>query len=565
MNLLNFTCSSRKIGEIFLSRNICTNEDIAKALKIQKKVGGYLGTILVNLGIISEKDLLEALSEQFNLKIIYDINSQNYDLYVPNGINQDLLVYYNLVLLKEKNSDKILIVVNDPLNVDGINYALSWVDTSRCEVVLSSRDNIELLLSSLQEKEEEENIEEISLEEVEKIKELALEAPVIKLVNSVIREAIEKNVSDIHFEVFKDTFKIRFRMDGILRTVKKLPNKLKLPIITRLKLMSGMDISESRLPQDGRISLKFSGEEVDIRASSFPTRFGESFVLRILKRSSIELSLNKLGFLKDHVSLIRSISSKAYGMLLTTGPTGSGKTTTLYSILRELNSDQVKILTVEDPVEYELEGINQVNVKPEIGLNFASALKYFLRQDPDIIMVGEIRDSDTAEIASQASLTGHLVLSTLHTNDAIRAIDRLRDLKLPIFILKSTVIGIMAQRLVRKLCPYCSKEISLGELLKSYPNLEDVVRNVLDKWFYEFFSEISPRIEVGCERCGFTGFLGRTVISEVIKITPEFWEFYEKLPFLTPKDLGERSMLEDGIVKVLAGVTSIEEVLRVVC
>jgi type II secretory ATPase GspE/PulE/Tfp pilus assembly ATPase PilB-like protein len=550
---------TKRIGEILVDKGICTEEDIVKALQVQKKVGGYLGTILLNLGLISEEDLLEALSEQFGVRVIQNISNQDYKLYIPSGINVELLEYYQIVPVEI--GEKIFLLVNDPLNIDGINYVLSYLKVQDYEVALTYKDNIELILSSLQKENKEE--QEISSEEIEKIKELALETPVIKLVNSIIREAVSKNVSDIHFEAFKNNFRVRFRLDGILRTVKELPNHLRLPIITRLKLMSGMDISESRLPQDGRINIKYSGEDIDIRASSFPTRFGESFVLRILKRSSIELSLDKLGFLYDHVSLTRKMSSKAYGMLLTTGPTGSGKTTTLYSILRELNNDQVKIVTVEDPVEYELEGINQVNVKQEIGLTFSTALKYFLRQDPDIIMVGEIRDPDTAEIASQAALTGHLVLSTLHTNDAIRAIDRLRDLKLPIFILKSTVIGIMAQRLVRTLCPFCSERITFDELMDTYPDLKETIKIVLDKEYFKFFSEVSPKKKVGCEKCNFTGYLGRTVISEVIEVNPEFWSLYDKSSFLTPRDIGTRSVLEDGIIKVLAGITSVEEVTRV--
>ena len=543
--------TSKRIGEILLEKEACSYEDIEKALEVQRKFGGRLGNILINLGAITEKDLLEALAEQFKIPLLLDIPDKKYQI-ITDKVKKETLRKLKLCPLKE--GDKSILLITDPLNISGILYIKNLIPHD-FSFVLTTSEVIDTLLSP-----EEDLRFTITQEDLEKLKELALEAPVIKLVNQLIIKAVELDASDIHFEAFKDKLKVRFRVDGILRTVDIIPGSLKLPVITRLKLISNMDISENRLPQDGRISLRIAGKELDIRASSLPTKFGESFVLRILKKSSIELSLPKLGFFDDHVQTIRKIARKSYGIFLTTGPTGSGKTTTLYSLLKELNRDEVKIITVEDPVEYELEGINQVNVNPDINLTFANVLRNILRQDPDIIMIGEIRDSDTAEIAVQAALTGHLVLSTLHTNNAISAINRLKDLGVPSFLIKNALIGIMAQRLVRKPCPFCSEKTDIKQIKKSYPEYSELI----DKMARSIpKSKVNPKKISGCNKCNYTGYLGRTVIAEVIETNTDFWIKFETTDFLSPKDLNKRSILEDGILKSLLGLTTISEVIRV--
>ena len=542
----------RRLGQILLENRKISQEDLEKALEVQKKFGGRIGTILINIGAITERDLLHSLAVQYDLPVLLDILEKEYELYLDK-FNKNLLQRYNICPIKLE--DRIWILANDPLNLEGFLY-IERILGRDFSIALTTSEVLEFLLS------EERAQSEITItgEDLEKIKELALEAPVIRLVNQIIIKAIEKNASDIHFEAFRDKLRVRLRVDGLLQTTDIIPNHLKLPVITRLKLISKMDISETRLPQDGRISLRVAGQEVDIRASSLPTRFGESFVLRILKKNSIELDLTKLGFFPDHVRKIRKIVNKSYGIFLTTGPTGSGKTTTLYSIIKELNRDQVKIITVEDPVEYELKGINQVNVNPDIGLTFSSVLRNILRQDPDIILIGEIRDSDTAEISAQAALTGHLVLSTLHTNNAIGAIDRLRNLGLPSFLIKNALIGIMAQRLVRKVCPYCAERISLDQFRELYKEYMPSIDKMLNTISPEDVKIFLPK---GCSECNFTGYSGRTVIAEVIEVNPDFWIKFESLEFLSPTDLNERSMFEDGIKKVLLGITTMDEVIRV--
>jgi general secretion pathway protein E len=351
--------------------------------------------------------------------------------------------------------------------------------------------------------------------------------------------------------------KVRYRIDGILHQVDQVPQTLKLAVIARLKIISGMDIAENRLPQDGRLSLRIAGREIDVRASSVPTQFGESFVLRLLGKEQIDYSLESLGFYPDHIEQIRAITTKTKGIFLTTGPTGSGKTTTLYSMLSGLSSDEIKIITVEDPVEYEFKGVNQISVRPDIGFSFANALRSILRQDPDVIMVGEMRDLETAEIAVQSALTGHLVLSTLHTNSALASVTRLLDMGIEYFLLKASVVGIMAQRLARRLCPHCSIEAALPEEIDRRFALSELAAR-------HPFVKVAPRQAVGCPHCDHTGYLGRLVIAEMLPVDEQLMAGLDKEGF--PSDigaLGVRSILQDGLLKALEGRTSIDEVLRV--
>jgi general secretion pathway protein E len=386
---------------------------------------------------------------------------------------------------------------------------------------------------------------------------MASEGPVIRLVNLLITRAIETRASDIHFEPFEDRFRVRYRIDGVLHDVESPPNRLQAAIVSRIKIMAKLNIAERRLPQDGRIMLRVRGKEIDFRVSSIPTIHGESIVLRILDKSSIVLDIERLGFPEDTLVGFDELIQRPHGIILVTGPTGSGKTTTLYCALEKINSPEKKIITVEDPVEYQLKGINQIQVKPSIGLNFGSALRSIVRQDPDVILIGEIRDAETAEIAIHSALTGHLVLSTLHTNDAPSAVTRLIDMGMEDYLLSSTIIGILAQRLVRVACPHCREPYSPDPaILKEMKLNGDDLRGLK-------ITEVK-----GCESCANTGYWGRTGIFEFLRVTDDIQGL-----ILGKKDSniikeaarrnGMRTLREDGWVKVKHGITTISEVLRV--
>jgi len=394
-------------------------------------------------------------------------------------------------------------------------------------------------------------------ENVDHLRDIASEGPVIRLVNLIITRAIELRASDIHFEPFEEQFRVRYRIDGVLHDVESPPKRLQAAIASRVKIMAKLNIAERRLPQDGRIMLRVKGKEIDFRVSSIPTIHGESIVLRILDKSSIVLDIETLGFPEDTLDGFADLIHRPHGIILVTGPTGSGKTTTLYCALEKINSPEKKIITVEDPVEYQLKGINQIQVKPAIGLTFANSLRSIVRQDPDVILIGEIRDAETAEIAIHSALTGHLVLTTLHTNDAPSAITRLIDMGTEDYLLSSTVIGILAQRLVRVACPSCREPY-----LPSPAVLKEMKLNSADLAGLKI-SEVK-----GCEKCSNTGYWGRTGIYEFLKMTDNI----QKL-ILGKKDSniikeaarknGLRTLREDGWLKVKQGITTISEVLRV--
>lgn len=408
--------------------------------------------------------------------------------------------------------------------------------------------------------EDMESIPEYRMEEEENIdhlRDLASEGPVIRLVNLIISRALETRASDIHFEPFENQFRVRYRIDGVLHDVESPPKRLQAAIVSRIKIMSKLNIAERRLPQDGRIMLRVKGKEIDFRVSAIPTIHGESIVLRILDKGSIVLDIEKLGFPEDILIEFKELIKRPHGIILVTGPTGSGKTTTLYCALEKINSPDKKIITVEDPVEYQLRGVNQIQVKPSIGLNFANALRSIVRQDPDVILIGEIRDSETAEIAIHSALTGHLVFSTLHTNDAPSAITRLIDMGMEDYLLSSTIIGVLAQRLVRTACPQCRVPYT--------PNA--AILRELDAGGYPP-SSIQFFDVKGCPNCAYTGYWGRTGIFEYFKITEEIQRLIlEKKGSQILKEVarkrGMRTLREDGWAKVRAGLTTISEVLRV--
>jgi general secretion pathway protein E len=394
-------------------------------------------------------------------------------------------------------------------------------------------------------------------EDIDHLRDMASEAPVIRLVNLVITRAIEMRASDIHLEPFEERFRIRYRVDGVLHDVESPPKRFQAAIVSRVKIMAKMNIAERRLPQDGRIMLRVKGKEIDFRVSTIPTIHGESIVLRILEKSSILLDIEKLGFPKDTLEGFTELIQRPHGIILVTGPTGSGKTTTLYCVLQKINSPEKKIITVEDPVEYQLKGINQIQVKPSIGLSFANSLRSIVRQDPDVILIGEIRDAETAEIAIHSALTGHLVLSTLHTNDAPSAITRLIDMGMEDFLLSSTIIGILAQRLVRVACPFCQEPYS--------PNPAILKEMRVDSQNLSGFNFMNVK---GCEKCAYTGYWGRAGIFEFLLITEQIRRLIlEKKDSNVIKEAarkaGMRTLREDGWAKVKHGVTTIPEVLRV--
>ncbi len=425
------------------------------------------------------------------------------------------------------------------------------------EVLLADEALILELIQKFYEAEEEYISEEESslVEDEEVLKDLASEAPVIRLVNKIIRDGLESRATDIHLEAQKTGLKVRFRIDGVLHDVALYPKAMIAPVISRIKLMSQLNIAEHRLPQDGRIKFLTAGENIDIRVSTIPTILGESVVLRLLTKDKSLLNLENLGFTEKQYQTFLKLLNAPNGIILVTGPTGSGKTTTLYAALSKLNSPDKKIITIEDPVEYQLEGINQIPIKPDIGLTFATCLRSILRHDPDIILVGEIRDKETAEIAIQASLTGHLVFSTLHTNSALGAITRLAEMGIERYLISASVIGLLAQRLIRVLCPYCKKPQKPNDaFLRFIQNLPNPPQKI------DYF------IPQGCEKCSHTGYLGRQAIYEVFDINSKLLSLLDKEDEL--KDYLHKNqyltMFQHGLLKVAQGLTSFEEILRVV-
>jgi type II secretory ATPase GspE/PulE/Tfp pilus assembly ATPase PilB-like protein len=428
----------------------------------------------------------------------------------------------------------------------GKRVILQVVDEERLNSLLEDPTSIELELEALSE----------DVLDEKKLENIAEEAPIVKFVNDMIRDAIVRSATDIHIEQFENYVVVRYRIDGILYTVREYPKYIAPPVISRIKILSRLNIAEKRLPQDGKFSYSLNGQDYDIRVSTVPSVHGEGAVLRILKRGEMNLSLHTLGFKDQDVNTLLSFIKKPYGMILVTGPTGSGKTTTLYACMKEINTGEKKIITVEDPVEYNLKGVVQIQVMPKIGLTFANALRNILRQDPDVIMIGEIRDLETASIAVQASLTGHLVLATLHTNDASSAFTRLIDMGVEEFLLASAVIGVISQRLVRKVCPYCVYEYKPATFEEEILKLNDL--DVPEKLYKG----------KGCEKCNHTGYLSRTVIGEMLRVSEDIRSLVVKksdagrIREQAIKE-GMVPLIKDGLKKAVEGITTVEEILRV--
>jgi general secretion pathway protein E len=486
--------------------------------------------------------------------------------FVPDGISARFILENRIVPL-ELRDDVLKVLMADPDNRAAID-ALKVAVAGRVEVCTGDPGLVEEYLNRFYGREAQdfskiiENIGDSDLEfvsedeeDAERLKDIASEAPIIRLVNLFITRAVEGRASDIHIESYERELKIRYRIDGLLYDIETAPKRLQAAIISRIKIMAKMNIAERRLPQDGRIRLRVGEREIDLRVSTIPVMHGESVVMRILDKENVVINLHQLGFSPDTIESFHRLITRPHGIILVTGPTGSGKTTTLYGALDKINSPDKKIITVEDPVEYQIRGINQIQVKPQIGLHFNNTLRHIVRQDPDIIMIGEIRDLEAADIAIQAALTGHLVFSTLHTNDAPSAITRLLDIGVENFLLSSTMRGILAQRLVRVLCPNCREPDPEAMNREEFQSLGIDRRAVLYRGR-------------GCEKCSQTGFFGRTGIFELLLVTDEIRQRIVKQEDANQirsaaREQGMRTLLEDGIRKVVEGKTTLGEVLRV--
>jgi type IV pilus assembly protein PilB len=525
------------IGQLLLEKGLITQEQLDEALRVQKNTTEQIGRILTDLGYVTERDVLRAYAEQLGIPFL-EVNEVSIDQDIAKAIPQSVVQRYNAVPIK-RSGNRLTVAMSDPSNVFALDD-IRLITGYEIDPMLATPDDIGMD------------------EDVDRSAALEDEAPIIRVVNVVIQQAIKDRASDIHVEPDRRGVRIRYRIDGVLHEVMRVPKYVHAPLVSRIKIMADMNIAERRLPQDGRIHIRHEGKDYDLRVSSVPTVFGEKVVMRILDQSSVLIGLNKLGMFAETQAQLESIMVQPNGMILSTGPTGSGKTTTQYSILNKINSVEKNILTIEDPVEYQLPGLNQVHVNRKAGLTFSSAMRSFLRQDPDIIMVGEIRDLETAETAVQASLTGHLVLSTVHTNDAPSTITRLMDMGVEPFLIASSVIGILAQRLGRRICQNCKEPYrppaeALHRVGFTVEDMENVV-------FYR---------GRGCEQCRHTGYRGRMGIFEMMLINEEIADLtVKRAPLSEIRNAalanGMKNLKMDGFQKVLEGTTTVEEVMRVV-
>ena len=556
-----------RIGEMLLRAGMIDEEQLENCLEYQRQNEGRVYSALVKLEILNEEDLVEFLSRQLGLPTVsldeIDVDPDAVKLIGADTAQKYLVVPYSRV------DSTLHVAMADPTDLNAIDDIKFMTDLV-VEVSIATESEIRKALDAFYDMggEMDEMLEEFEDDDIEAIGDVsdlegadlakaAEEAPVIKLVNFMLKEAIQKKASDIHIEPYEKVFRVRLRIDGVLYELMKPPMRLKNAVTSRLKIMSKLDIAERRLPQDGRIKLKLGkGRDMDFRVSVLPTLFGEKIVLRLLDKSNLQLDMTKLGFEEKPLKQFKDAIHKPFGMILVTGPTGSGKTTTLYSALSELNSPDVNLSTAEDPVEFNLHGINQVQMHEDIGLTFASALRSFLRQDPDIIMVGEIRDFETAEIAVKAALTGHMVLSTLHTNDAPQTINRMLNMGVEPFLVASSVLLILAQRLARRICANCKEEVDVPP-----EALRDVGVKMEDIGAFPVYQG------AGCPQCGNTGFKGRVALYEVMPIHDEIKELI--LAGASAMEikreavrLGMNTLRMAGINKLKDGVTTISEVLR---
>jgi general secretion pathway protein E len=552
------------LGEILVKKGKLKPTDLERALRAQKETDQPLGSVLVRLGLLTEQELAIVLSRYLNIRLALTPDYPETAL-LDSGIS---INYMRTVMLLPitADDDNLTVIMSNPQDQQTV-FALEMASGKHIIPLLGLpseiKANIERLYANIEQQNDAESDFEITsndddLDDIEHLKDMASEAPVIRMVNQIMTQAMAVRASDIHVEPFDGVLKVRYRIDGVIHEQESPPAQFIPAIISRIKLMARLNIAERRLPQDGRIQMRAQSKEIDMRVSTVPTMYGESIVMRLLDKHSVKLSLESLGFSASNYEKIQAQLKHPHGVMLVTGPTGSGKTTTLYSALTQLNTPERKILTVEDPVEYELEGINQIQANPKIGLTFSDALRSIVRQDPDVIMIGEMRDAETARIAIQSALTGHLVLSTIHTNDAGSGVTRLLDMGLEDYLLTSSINSILAQRLVRRLCPQCRQ---------SSPALPEVIED-LNLRDYQPEGEIKQWRAVGCSACGHTGYKGRSAVHEILVMDDDIRRLV-----LDHADGGEIqqqarkagmvTLFEDGIDKALKGVTTLEEIMRV--
>ena len=558
--------SGRSLEDLLIGRGRVSPEDLRKVRRLQQERGERLERLLLDLGFVSEEEFLPVLSEYLGVPMIARGDLPREAPEIP-GLNARFLRHARV--LPVSMIDGVLrAAMADPGDIDMVQ-GLAVATGCRVEPLLAREKDVTEALDTLfgdaaaaAGGDAEGLVEYLSddEEDVDHLRDLASEAPVIRFVNVLIGRAVESRASDIHIEPFENELKVRYRIDGVLHDVETPQRRLQAAIVSRIKIMAKLNIAERRLPQDGRIKLRMMGKEIDLRVSTLPTLYGESVVLRILDRGSIVLDLEALGFPSDTLGVWDDLIVKPYGLILVTGPTGSGKTTTLYGSLAKVNSPEKKIVTIEDPVEYQLDGVNQIHVKPQIGLTFANGLRSIVRQDPDVIMVGEIRDAETAEIAVQAALTGHLVFSTLHTNDAAGAVARLLEMGVEDYLLASSLLGVLAQRLVRKICVDCRRPatgIAANEIAAFARGEAHDSSAAGGLWE-----------GAGCETCGHSGFRGRSGIYELLMVDDVIRQrILERASAdairAAAVSHGMRILREDGWAKARSGVTTLGELIRV--
>lgn len=568
-----------RLQEIILREGLIEPENLNKALKEQKKLGGDLGKILIKMQYISEHNLIQVLSESLGLPSI-KISRMSITSEVIDCINKNVAQKYRVIPISIIGNN-LSIVMADPLDMFAIDNLQALTEFNILPVLAESEEinaaikkyylqgeqeevdtlkSFHEIMKDMQDNEDMELVKTIGIETKKgEIEEITDQAPIIKLTDTIISQAVAAKASDVFIEPLEKAVRIRYRVDGVIREIDRISKVLHYPLISRIKVISNLDISEHRLPQDGRFKTVISGNRsVDFRVNVLPTALGEKIVLRVLDQSTSFLDIEKLGFEENSLKRLKECSIKPHGLILTCGPTGSGKTTTLYSILNYVDSPGKNLVTVEDPVEYQVKGLNQVNIRPQVGLTFPSSLRSILRQDPDVILIGEIRDPDTLDIAVKAALTGHLVLSSLHTTTAAGSIVRMMNMGVEPFLICSSVLAIVAQRLIRKVCPKCKEEYDLPPSIIKKIGLDKMIEG----------KEIKVFRGKGCPDCLNTGYKGRVGITEILIFSPSIKELILKrvgefsIKQQARKE-GMRTMREDGLAKVIEGLTSIEEVVRV--
>lgn len=557
------TSNDDYVLQLLLEQNLVTQEQVDNAAVSLRQEGESTVDVLLSMGIISEEDTLALIASQFGMEYVR-LDPATLDQGIRESVSAEMARKYGVTPLY-KTGDTLTVAISDPMNYDAID-SLSYLLKCRIESVVASRADVKAVLDSFYppDNDMESLLVQMTDTDVDVTQIVEgdgesgdVDAPVIKLVNLIIVEACNRRASDIHLEPMEKHFRVRFRVDGALQEMESPPKRLQGAILQRLKIMSGMKISEKRVPQDGRIEVNYRGRSLDLRVSCVPTNHGESIVMRILDKENISFGLPQLGFLSDDQQKFERLITLPDGVLLVTGPTGSGKTTTLYACLGQINLPDRKIITVEDPVEYQMSGVNQVQVQADIGMTFSYALRSILRQAPNVVMIGEIRDRETADIAMEAALTGHLVFSTLHTNDAPGAVTRLLDIGVKPFLVASALRAVMAQRLVRCICPKCIEAHIMTE--KESKMLGPLAKALGDTELHH---------GRGCAECGLTGYKGRKGIFEILLVDDVIQRMiFDNKPATElrkrGREMGMRTLREDGLLKVSSGMTTIEEVLKV--